>query len=342
MELTINLEKVFVVIPTYNGLGIIEQCIKSLINSRYQCEIIVIDNASTDETVKYLQSIEIEYCILNKRNLGFGAANNIGIELALDHGADYVLLLNQDTIVENDTIEKLVDFAARNPDVGLVSPIHLNHDGSSFDRKFSSVFINNAPEFLDDLYLKKSKNFYNSKFINAAAWLLSRQCIETVGGFDPLFFVYGEDEEYCYRIRHHGLKIGYLTDARIYHSRTKVWIKDKANLRDWWINNLMVSHHRYGYHVANLIHQERFLQVFLVHLLDSIFNILKNVVMLQSSIVTGKFFGEIIATIRVVLQIFKIYFHRKKCMTEKGIWINNKISVQKKGEVKYKEGKSYL
>jgi GT2 family glycosyltransferase len=110
---------------------------------------------------------------------------------------------------------------SKNPEFGIVSPIHLNGIGNALDHNFSYYLsVNFCKNILSDIYMSKFEDkIYSLKFVNAACWLISRSCIETVGGFSPTFFHYGEDENYCNRLLYHGYKIGVIPDARIYHDR---------------------------------------------------------------------------------------------------------------------------
>lgn len=209
--------KVFTIIVTYNGMKWINQCLKSVIN---QSEVVVVDNNSLDDTVNHIKknfpSIQV---LVQTENLGFGIANNIGMSFALKNEADYVFLLNQDTIIEENTIEKLVNLSQSNPDYGIISPIHLNGNGNYLDKSFLYYINDNyCKNFISDFVLNRSKkNIYNLPMINAAAWLLPKNTLETVGGFDPMFFLYGEDDNYCQRVLFHNLKIGIAPNTSIRH-----------------------------------------------------------------------------------------------------------------------------
>lgn len=118
-------------------------------------------------------------------NLGFGKANNKGLKYAINHGADFCFLLNPDAWVEKDTIEILVKAAIEAPKYGILSPIHLNNDGSRLDNHFNQYIIYpRCKNFVSDLCLGKGKLnvIYDCQFINAAARLMSRKCILEVGG----------------------------------------------------------------------------------------------------------------------------------------------------------------
>jgi GT2 family glycosyltransferase len=217
------MNKVAVIIVTYNGINWIDRCLSSVVNSEVMCKVIVIDNGSTDGTQDIVRSYSDIYFIQSTENLGFGAANNLGIKWALEHNFDYYFLLNQDAWIETCTLGNLVRIAENNPDFGLISPIHLNGIGNGFDVRFSTYISPslNHPDyrFFSDLYTNRIKDFYEVNFINAAAWLITKKCIEKVGLFDSLFYHYGEDENYCQRVRFHKFKIVFCPFAKIYHDR---------------------------------------------------------------------------------------------------------------------------
>jgi N-acetylglucosaminyl-diphospho-decaprenol L-rhamnosyltransferase len=212
---------IYAIIVTYNGSKWIDKCFGSLVNSTIPLKILAIDNASTDGTPGIIKEkfpqVEV---IETGQNLGFGKANNIGLKRVLEEKADYAFLLNQDAWVEEDTIKKLIKIQKENPEYHLLSPIHLNGKGDAIDRNFQNYLGNNfTPGFFSDLYLKKKKTLYEGKYANAAAWLLSYHCVKTVGGFDPLFKQYGEDNDYISRLHQAQLKLAIVPDTVIYHDR---------------------------------------------------------------------------------------------------------------------------
>ena len=211
-----------VIIVTYNAKPWIERCLKSC--GDYPA--VVVDNASADDTLSFIKNNFPEVTLLEQtKNLGFGQANNIGISYALSKGADYVFLLNQDAYLQPDTINKLIKTHKENKDYGVISPIHLNGKGSKLDKNFE-YYLKQKNDLMSDLLCAKLlKPIYNVPFVNAAAWLLPRKTLETVGGFDPLFFHYGEDDNYCQRVLYHDFKIGVALDTFIYHDRENRSIK---------------------------------------------------------------------------------------------------------------------
>lgn len=208
----------YIIIVTFNGVKWLQKCLESTI----PYPVIIVDNNSNDETVGFIKENFPEVTLFTqKENLGFGQANNIGIKKARQLGANNVFLLNQDAYLNEGTLGKLVQLQNNNPDYGILSPIHLNGDASGLDKNFSSYLLRSKNnQFYSDYVLDKSKsNVYEVPFINAAGWLLSKKCLETVGGFDPLFFHYGEDDNYCQRVNFHGLKIGVVPNIFLKHDR---------------------------------------------------------------------------------------------------------------------------
>jgi GT2 family glycosyltransferase len=200
----------------------IQKCLDSLLASSVKTEIIVIDNGSADETVNFIRKNYPQVDLIEaNENLGFAKANNLGIKKAYEQGADYVFLLNQDAWTEKDTIEKLVEAFEKLPEAGIVSPVHLNGSKTDLDYSFIDLISRTSVfNYLSDFYFSRVQEFYETHFVNAAAWLISRKCIETVGGFDTLlFYHYGEDDNYCQRVIYHKFKIYIATTTTICHDR---------------------------------------------------------------------------------------------------------------------------
>lgn len=214
---------IYSIVVTFNGAQWIEKCLDSLLKSTIPTKIVIIDNNSTDNTLEIIEAFNTQVELIQTgQNMGFGKANNIGIQKALEYAADYVFLLNQDAWIEPDTIEKLLQAAISNPEYGILSPIHLNGLGKLIDNLLYKNLTKHpcGRELFSDLYNKSNKDkIYEITYVNAACWLLSKECIKIVGLFDPIFEHYGEDNNYCHRVEYHKFKIGIMTCAKIYHDR---------------------------------------------------------------------------------------------------------------------------
>ncbi len=214
--------QIFAIIVTYNGEKWIKKCLSSLRSSSLKTSIIIVDNGSTDQTIPIIEKEFSEVQLIkSSKNLGFGQGNNLGISRALQNGADYIFLLNQDAWVEPNTIETLIKVAEKNRSYGIISPLHLNGQGNQLDWNFSNYIIPRyCPKIYSDALIgNKLNDLYDAKYVNAAAWLLPARTVKKVGGFDPLFFHYGEDDNYLQRVRYHGFKIGICPLVKIYHDR---------------------------------------------------------------------------------------------------------------------------
>ena len=216
------MEKVYIVIVTYNGMKWIEKCLTSISLSNFPVETVTIDNNSSDSTNIYIkEKFPTVHLIESTSNLGFGKANNVGIKYALENKADYIFLLNQDAYIEPNTIKSLIDVYKKyeTNKVGIVSPIHMNGNGSKVDPYFRTFVLGKCNDYLDDSIREKKRVIYESDFIPAAAWFMPIKTIQDIGGFDPLFYHYGEDDNYCYRIKYHQREIVFTTESFIYHDR---------------------------------------------------------------------------------------------------------------------------
>lgn len=214
--------KIYFIIVTYNAMKWADKCFTSLRQSSVPVHCIVVDNGSTDGTQEYIATHfpEVEF-IQSKENLGFGKANNIGIEKAYLQAADFFYLMNQDAWIYEDSLEKLLEVYHSSLDkkeTGILSPMHIDGTEKKLDIFLDKYIAHNfETRLISDLYFQSLKPFYEVKFINAAHWLLPRDTIETVGGFNPYFFHYGEDREYVNRMLFHGKKTFLVPGSKVVH-----------------------------------------------------------------------------------------------------------------------------
>lgn len=213
------MKKIYAIIVTYNALHKrwIDRCLNSLQESTIEIEPIIIDNGSTDGTREY---IPLHYpnaiWLPQNENLGFGKANNIGMRYAIDHHATHVLLLNQDAAISNDAIELMLK---ESDGESLISPLHLNGDGSGFDHNFQKYSLPQK-EIAKDVLIKNSlSNIYITGEICAACWFMPVSIINRIGGFNPAFPQYGEDNNYYHRLAYHGIKTILVPKAKMFHDR---------------------------------------------------------------------------------------------------------------------------
>jgi GT2 family glycosyltransferase len=236
---------VSVIIVNYNVRYFLKQCIQSVLKSHLDTdlEIIVVDNNSSDGSVEMLRKeFPAVHCISNETNLGFGKANNMAIKMAK---GDYVLILNPDTIIEEQTLQICFDYLQNNPDAGALgvkmvdgSGTYLPESKRGFPTPLRSFFKISGMASL----IPRSKLF-NGYYLGhldpdstqevdvlTGAFLFTRKTILTeVGGFDEDYFMYGEDIEICYQIKKLGKKIIYYPFSSIIHFKGESTRKASLN-----------------------------------------------------------------------------------------------------------------
>ncbi len=219
-----------IVILSWNVRDLLDRCLTSIRSDRYAYEIVVVDNASRDGSValvraKYPQVV----LIANAENCGFTGGNNQGIEAAQGRA---VLVLNPDTEIVGEAIDRMMGYLDHHPEVGALGPALLNPDRSiqSSRRRFptlTTAFFEStwlqglAPGsiltryYMDDV---PSDTVQEVDWLNGACTLFRRAALDQVGLYDAQnFFMYSEELDLCRRIKASGWKIVYLPDAQVVH-----------------------------------------------------------------------------------------------------------------------------
>jgi len=226
-------DMITIIIVTYNSEKFIRNCIDSIQKKtkRTDYEIVVVDNNSRDNTAEIIyKEFKNVRLIRNRKNVGFAVANNIAIERSK---GDLIMLLNPDTVLENDAIGVLSDFLSKNTDVGCAGSKLLYFDGTL------QLSCRRFPNFINVFFGRRSilrhmfpRNPVSRKFmlenmdynctqdvdwVMGAAMMMRRDMIEAVGSFDEQYFLFVEDTDLCYRIRESGKKVMYVPESVIRH-----------------------------------------------------------------------------------------------------------------------------
>ncbi|EKD94515.1 MAG: hypothetical protein ACD_26C00034G0050 [uncultured bacterium] len=213
--------KVSIIITNYNGGQVLLNCIESVKKINYpNFELILVDDMSVDDSFQKVLNnkgkLKIK-SVINKRNLGFAGANNEGLRLAF---GDYVLLLNNDTLVDRELLRILVDRMEKDSTIGVAQP-----KIKMMDRK---GYLDNAGSFLTKTGFlshwgfgeKDSDEFDNERIIfsaKGACLMIKREVVEKIGLFDKDFGSYMEESDFCWRAWTAGYKVYYLPETYIYH-----------------------------------------------------------------------------------------------------------------------------
>jgi len=215
----------------------VKEFLQNLIHSIHKAagslsyEIIIVDNASSDGSVDFISDKFPEVKLIsNNENLGFGKANNQGLKIA---EGKFILLINPDAIVSEDTFTKMISFFETHPSVGLAGCKILNPDGTlqlACRRSFpgpwtsfckvtglSSLFPNSGLFARYNLTYKDENESYEVDAISGSFMMMRKEVYENTGGFDEDYFMYGEDLDLCYRIQQAGYQVYYVHETQIIH-----------------------------------------------------------------------------------------------------------------------------
>lgn len=229
-----------VLIVNYNSGVYAVDCIRSLLQQQsLALEVIVVDNASQDNSIELLNEAFGKKITLikSKENLGFGRANNLAASKAT---GEYLLLLNPDTIISGPhDLSELIQFLEAHPEAGMVGPaIEEPRKGKDVLPRY---------RYPASRKLKYTNTFKNLPgeiaWILGACMLIKRGFYEEIAGFDPDYFLYGEDADICLRIRQHGYQIGYCDSVKIMHESgaseigadsLDKWLRKKRGIFLFW------------------------------------------------------------------------------------------------------------
>jgi hypothetical protein len=248
--------KVAVIIANWNRKDDTLDCLKSLRRVStygYELSVIVVDNGSTDGSVEALNKITnlVFRSIPLKENAGFVGGNNIGIKAAIEDGADYVLLLNNDTLVDKSLIRELLKSAEKNKEAGVLTPKIYFAPGFEFHKDrypksllgkiiwfaggvidWSNVYASNFG--VDEVDRGQFDEEKEIDFATGCAMFIKGKVIAKVGLLDERYFAYLEDAEYCQRVKRAGWKVIYVPTGYLWHKVSQT-SKSGGDLNDYFL-----------------------------------------------------------------------------------------------------------
>ena len=208
---------VAIILLNWHGWRDTLACLASLEKLDYpNYQIVVVDNGSTDDSVERIHEAYPQLTLLETgKNLGFAGGNNVGIRYALERGVDYVWLLNNDTIVEANTLSALVATAEANPRIGAVGSVLYYMDRPEKVQAWGGGRVS--------LWSGRSWHLTSPgrlDYLTGASLLLRWEALEHVGLLDEGFFMYWEDTDYGFRLRKAGFRLEVAEDSRIWHKES--------------------------------------------------------------------------------------------------------------------------
>ena len=226
------MQKLSVIIVSWNARGYLRDCLDSIYKTagQLECEIVVVDNASTDGSADMVATeFPVVKLIRSPQNLGFAKANNLGLKAA---SGSWLALVNSDVVIHPNCFQELVSFMEMHEEVGLVGPKIFGGDGllQRTCRRLPTVWNTTCRMLALDAILSRWSLFSGREMrhwkhedqaevevLSGCFWLARREAVEKVGVLDERFFFYAEDVDWCKRFREAGWKVMFMPRATATH-----------------------------------------------------------------------------------------------------------------------------
>ncbi len=252
--------KIGIVIVNYNGAKYQNECVESLLRSTFKDFVVfIVDNASTDNSMELLDRFDDERIvkIYSKDNLGVAAGNNLGIIKAYEYGVDAVLLLNNDTVLKEDTLAYMVEEMEAGNDI--VSPLIFYWSDKSIIWYVGGGFTRLKGNSYHDYYKEKFSNQVIVDYCEYAptcCLLIKREVFDKVGFIDPIYFMYCDDTDFCMRCKIQGYRIRIAKKAVMYHKVSLSTGGEDSKLSVYYCNrNRYFFARRYTAYFSKLAYQ---------------------------------------------------------------------------------------
>jgi GT2 family glycosyltransferase len=251
------MRKVAAIVVNWNAREDTRECLESLLRSSHRdLETVLIDNASSDGSLEYLQGLlPATVFVRNATNEGFARASNAGMKLALERGADYLFLFNNDAVVDERAVERLLAAMEESRQIGLAGPKIFY-----FSRKDTIWSAGGEVDFWRGMTRHRGIRQQDSPelsiqrdvdYLTGCALMASKELVEKVGMLDTSYRMYGEDADWCLRATKAGFRVTYVPGAVAWHkvslssggefSSKKIYRKTRSNV-------LLFSRHARPYH----------------------------------------------------------------------------------------------
>lgn len=224
---------------------------RSITSSTYaKCYVIVVDNGSADGSVRRIQEALPEVQLLvSEQNLGFSAGVNLGIEHALHLGAGYVWLLNNDAVADPKCLERLVRVTAKDSTVGVAVPKIYYADDPTRIWSAGARWEGFPPRVkmigLGERDSRKYDRQQDVDYATGCAMLIPRHIFESIGFFDPVYFMYQEDYDFCHRVRKAGFRILYVPRSHVWHKVSQSLGEGSPDKWYLWSRSAVVFYRKY-------------------------------------------------------------------------------------------------
>ncbi len=221
--------KVFVVVLNYKGRDDTKACTLSLLNSSYkEKEIVLVDNHSCDGSADFFRELFPRIIVLETgSNLGYAGGNNVGVRYALQQGADAILILNNDTVLKSDCIEKFVEESKLHPKSVLGGRVYY-YDDPKVMQEFGGIWDNGRGKFRNVPHQDFDANVsHNLDFVTGCALFVPREIFEVAGLIEESFFLYYEEIDWCFQVRRKGYFCTYVPSPILWHKESRSFATPK-------------------------------------------------------------------------------------------------------------------
>lgn len=205
-----------IIILTYNSAHIVGNCLEKINFDKY--EVIIVDNASKDETVNFVQQNFSQAKLIRlDKNVGYGNGNNVALKRV---STEFALILNPDAIIYEQDIELVLDIMAKDKTIASAGPVVLKQEKHKTNQESFQEWLNDVEKDLcgiKDMYYEKTGDNITVRFVSGAALFLRMSVFKKIGFFDPNIFLFYEDDEICRRAKENGYKNIVLLTARAFH-----------------------------------------------------------------------------------------------------------------------------
>lgn len=238
--------KVIIILLNWNRWKYTLECLESLESLNYpDFDVVVVDNGSEDGSQSQLEAARPDLTLLQTGvNLGYAGGNNAGIKYALEHGADYVWVLNNDTLVNSNTLSALVEAACSRSRVGIVGSVSMFCANGSVREATTSASQRRGERYVPVSCTKPAAHSIDQiQFVDVVAGasvLLDIRMLREIGVFDERFFHYFEDVELCERARKAGWAVAYACRSRVKHAFGTSLSTSSAQARYYYVRNWLL------------------------------------------------------------------------------------------------------
>ena len=245
------MSNVAIIILHFNGEKDTIECLKSieqLSTNRYQLSVIVVDNGSKEKFKVQSSKFKV---IRNEENLGFAGGNNVGIRYALDNKADYILTLNNDTLVDKNLINQLLEVAESESKIGIVAPKIYFAKGFEFHKdRYKELEkgkvlwyaggimdwnnVLGVHRGVDEVDVGQYESAYETDFASGCSMFVKREVVKQIGYLDDNYFLYYEEADFCERAKKRGYRIFYAPKAIVWHKNARSVGGVGSELQDYY------------------------------------------------------------------------------------------------------------